>query len=168
MDAAKNELAQVYKEATELNEFETPFVPQVAAPLLWSIEKYKVAEMMACSGKTKKQIAKELNLPLGVVNKWCENSQFMEEVYRISQDYLKTMKQDNQMFLSQIIAARRAQAETAGYADASKKDTVEIIAEMRKERGEDSSQQTNYTGLLENLLKHSIASPHRIVEIGDK
>lgn len=163
----KTELAAVYKDACELNDFETAYTPVVATQMLWSVEKFKVAELMAFSGKTKKKIAQELGLPLGVLNKWAENPQFMEEVYRMSQDAFKLNKQSRQLYLAKVLAARIEQAEIEGYADSSRKDTVEIVAELRKEENPESSSQTNYTNLLENLLKHSVASVHKVVEIGE-
>jgi predicted transcriptional regulator len=148
----KKELVAAYKEASELNEFETPYVPTVAAPLQWSVEKYKAAELMAFSGKTKKAIAKELGLPPAVVSRWTENAEFMEAVNRMVADTIKDMKNERIRFLKKILAARMEQAEQEGYADASRKDTVEIIAELRKEAGEDPSRDSNYARFLEKLV----------------
>lgn len=148
----KKELVEVYKDASELNDFETPYVPTLAAPLKWSIEKYKVAELLAFSGKTRRAIAKELSLPVSVVESWCKNSEFMDAVNEMIMDSVKHMKKERLRVLNKILQARIEQAEQEGYADASRKDTVEIMEAIRKETGEDKSQDSNYTRLLERLV----------------
>ncbi len=160
----RKDLMVAYKDVGELNDFETPYLPRVAEPMKWSIEKYKVAELLAFSGKTRKVIAKELALPLSVITKWCENTEFMDAVHEMLGDKIKHMKNSRLLVLNKILQARIEQAEIEGYADASRKDTVEIIAEMRKESTGDPSTDSNYARLLEKLVMNQI--PTQIINVG--
>lgn len=154
--------------AHELASFETP-VPSLVqvTPVHWSIEKYKVAEELALSGKTKKTIAKDLKIPLAVINRWLESKEFSEYVNSIVMEYAKASKAERLKLLMKTLKAREEQAELDGYDTFSKKDSLDIVAEIRKETGEDKgSGQSNYTSLLENLLKHSITNQQPIIQVG--
>ena len=131
----------------------------------WSVQKYQVAERLAYSGKTKREIAKELALPVAVINRWCENSEFMAAVNDMVNDIIKGMKTVRIKYLHKVLQARIEEAEVIGYADSSNKDTVEIVAELRKETGEDQSKDSNYARLLEKLV---LATPTQIINLGDQ
>ena len=161
----KKELVVAYKEASALNDFETPYVPKVAEPLMWSIEKYKVAELLAFSGKTKKAIAKELMLPVAIINKWCSNSEFMDSVHEMVGNQIKHMKNNRLMVLNKILQAKIELAEIEGYADATRKDIVEVAAELRKETEGDTSKDSNYARLLEKLIFNQ---PTQVINVGAK
>lgn len=148
----------VMKEVWELSSFETERVPTPVLPVKWSIEKYKVAEMLALSGRNKKETARELGIPLAIINKWLQSSEFTEYMQSLVEDYARAIKNNRLMYLNKILQARIEQAEVEGYADLSRKDTVDIISEIRKETGDEKSSDNNYMRLLEKLVTHSSAN----------
>lgn len=155
--------------ASELASFETPVcgVTQVL-PVQWSIEKYKVAQELALSGKTKTKIAKDMKIPLAVINKWLENKEFNDYVQDIVTEGAKALKSKRLQILMKTLQAREERAELDGYDTFSSKDGLDIISEIRKETGDDKgSGQSNYTNLLESLLKHSIAHQQTVIQVGD-
>ena len=156
--------------ASELASFETPALGITkVAPVQWSIEKYKVAQELALSGKKKTTIAKELKIPLAVINKWLENQEFNEYVQEIVLEGAKTLKSKRLQLLMKTLQAREERAELDGYDTFSSKDGLDIISEIRKETGEDKgSGQSNYTNLLESLLKHSITHQQPVIQVGGK
>lgn len=155
--------------ATELASFETPsYGVTPLLPVQWSIEKYKVAQELALSGKTKTKIAKDLKIPLAVINKWLENKEFTEYINDIVTEGAKALKSKRLQLLMKTLQAREERAELDGYDTFSSKDGLDIISEIRKETGEDKgSGQSNYTNLLESLLKHSIAHQQTVIQVGD-
>jgi len=155
--------------AGELEEFETAsYGASKMPPVQWSIEKFKVAEELALSGKTKTRISKDLKIPIAVINKWLENAEFNEYVNSIVLEFAKTSKASRLKLLMKTLKAREDQAELDGYDTFSRKDGLEIIAEIRKETGEDKGVgQSNYTNLLESLLKHSIANQQPVIQVGE-
>lgn len=161
-----NELEVPPKNAWELMDTETEYVETPVLPVKWSVEKYNAAQMMALSGLTKKQIAKKMGLTLGVLNKWCESAEFNEYIQSLVQEYAKNLKNDRIMFLTKIVNARRENAEEEGYADASRKDTVDILAELRKEtEATAGGSGNNFTNLLESLMKHSLAHQPKTIPV---
>lgn len=163
-------LPVVTTDASELAEFETPSAGLTkVVPVQWSIEKYKVAQELALSGKKKTTIAKELKIPLAVINKWLENQEFTEYVQEIVLEGAKTLKSKRLQLLIKTLQAREERAELDGYDTFSSKDGLDIISEIRKETGEDKgSGQSNYTNLLESLLKHSITHQQPVIQVGGK
>ena len=156
--------------AHELASFETPvYGVTKVAPVQWSIEKYNVAQELALSGKTKSKIAKDMKIPLAVINKWLENPEFNEYIREIVMEGAKILKADRLQVLMKTFAARKERAELDGYDTFSSKDGLDIVAEIRKETGDDKgSGQSNYTNLLESLLKHSIAHQQPVIQVGGK
>lgn len=153
-------------DASELAEFETPYERKPALPVKWSIEKYNVAHALALSGKTKTAIAKQFKISLPMINRWLESGEFRDYVDSIVTDAAKLNKNHRLKLLLKSLAAREAQAEEEGYADFTRKDSLEIIAEIRKETGEDKSlNQSNYTNLLESLLKHSMEHQPTVINV---
>lgn len=154
--------------ANELASFETPAPSAVKIlPVQWSIEKYNVAQELALSGKTKTKISKDLKIPIAIINKWLESKEFTEYINSIVMEYAKASKAERLRLLMKALKAKEDLAELDGYDTFSRKDPLDIIAEIRKETGEDKgSGQSNYTSLLENLLKHSITNQQPIIQVG--
>jgi len=163
-----NDLTLAPLGAGALEAFETPVSGAVTvAPVQWSIEKYNVAQELALSGKTKTRVSKDLKIPLAIINRWLENKEFTEYINSIVMEYAKASKAERLKLLMKTLKAREDQAELDGYDTFSKKDSLDIVAEIRKETGEDKGNgQSNYTNLLENLLKHSITHQQPIIQVG--
>lgn len=147
----------------ELEEFETAYVPTQVVPLRWSIEKYKVAQMFALEGKTKNAIAKELGVPITAINTWLQNPEFQEYITKTVMDGAQALKAKKLQLLMKTLHAREQEAELEGYSSFSRKDSLEIIAEIRKEQGLDRTEDSNYTALLEKLVTNSMKQPKTIV-----
>lgn len=166
MSVESTDVAVEPSSAYELASFETVHVATPAMPVQWSLEKFNVAHDLATTGKTKTKIAKDRKIPLAVINKWLESGEFRDYVDSIVQEAAKVSKNSRLKLLMKTLAAREEQAELEGYAEFSRKDSLDIIAEIRKETGEDKgSQQSNYTTLLESLLKHSMENQPKIIQV---
>lgn len=138
----------------ELASFETPVPETTIPPMVWSVEKYTVAQMIALHGKSKADISKETKVPLSTINYWLKHPEFQEYIRKIIDQAAATMKQDNISLLTKIIAARVAEAEISGdFASLSTKDTLELVKELNKITEDDSKkEETGYMRLLEKLF----------------
>lgn len=157
-DDKTKELQELGKEVWELTGFETAYVPKQTPPILWSPEKYRAAHLLALSGKNRKETAKEMGIPVGIIVKWDQSPEFQDYKRSLVEEYVQCLKNDNIATMLKIIAARKEQAEMEGYADLSKKDTVDIMAEIRKATGDEKTSDNSYMRLLEKLVTHSMTS----------
>lgn len=144
----------------ELADFETPLPTEAISPLIWSVEKYKVAQMIALHGKSIIDISRETKVPLSTINVWRKHPDFQDYIRQTIDKAASTMKQDNISMLTKIIAARVADAELSGdYASLSKKDTLELIKELNSITAEDTKREAStYDKLLEKLVMNSIGT----------
>lgn len=163
MDNAPAEIIQ----ADTLASFETE-VPAVAVvPVRWSYEKHAVAVMVALEGKTKTAIAKELGIPLSAINTWLKHPEFQAYIDQIVTEGALKLKNKKLQLLMKTLAAREEEAEKDGYSSFSRKDSLDIIAEIRKETGEEHSADSSYTSLLEQLVLKSVTPPTKIITVED-
>lgn len=146
-----------------LEDFEHEYVPTAPATFQWSIEKYQIAQLYAMTGKSKKQISKELGLPLTFINKCFESNEFQKYMQDITLEAAKELKAEKIMDLRKALAARRELAEDMGYENFSKKDTLDIMEALRKEVGEDKVEESNYSKLLEKLVANT--APVQIINM---
>lgn len=142
----------------ELADFETPCSNEVIKPIVWSVQKYKVAQMLALHGKSKSEISKETLVPLATISAWAKHPDFIEYVKSLIEQAASTMKNDNISILKKIVAARVEQAELSGdYSKLSNKDTLDIIKELNVITEDDTKkEESNYTKLLEKLVLGSM------------
>jgi hypothetical protein len=147
-------LAVIGSEAFELAEFELPVSTKPAAPILWSIQKYEVAQMVAMKGLSRKEISKVTGVPLATITRWLSNGEFTEYINKIIVESATLAKAKRLQFLTKVLDARMEEAELNGdFAGASKKDTLDVISELRKEtEGEDKQEESNYMKLFEKLI----------------
>lgn len=141
-----------------LAEFETPVSENPIQPLVWSTEKYTVAQMIALHGKSRAAISQETKVPLSTINSWLKHPDFQEYVKATIDKAASTMRQDNIALLTKMIAARVAEAELADdYANLSKKDTLSLIKELNDLTGESTSKEESmYAKLFEKVLMKSM------------
>lgn len=142
----------------QMADFETPVPTEVVPAMVWSVQKYKVAQMIALQGKTRKQISEETKVPLWTIDKWANHVDFKAYVKSLIEQAAATMKQENISLLSKVIAARVEQAEKTGdYASLSRKDTLEIIKELNTmTEDETKREESQYSRLLEKLVLNSL------------
>lgn len=142
-------------DAFELADFETPLSTSAVPNVMWSIEKHKVAQMLALSGLSKTQISRECKVPLGAIKKWQESSEFRDYVNQLVLESANLMKAQRLQILTKILNARIDEAEkTDDYARLSKADTVDIIAALRKETAEDEEKkESKYVQILEKMVE---------------
>ena len=162
-----SELPEEVVEANSLATFETPYAPVPIMPIRWSIEKYKVAQMIALEGKTKKEIAKELGIPLNAINTWMKNPEFQEYINDTVLESAKAMKGKRLQLLMKIYDARVEEAEKNGYSGATSKDTLDLMTEIRKETGEEMSKDSSYTHLLEKLVLNTAKQQLKVITVED-
>ena len=115
------------------------------------------------TGKSKKQISKELGLPLTFINKCFENNEFQKYMQNITLEAAKELKAEKIMDLRKALAARRELAEELGYENYTRKDTLDIIEALRKEVGEEKAEDSNYAKLLEKLVSNT--APVQIINL---
>jgi transposase-like protein len=156
-----NELTETV-DAGSLASFETVQKEVQVVPVRWSIEKFRVAQEIALSGKTKTAIAKELGIPLTAINTWLKNSEFQEYINQTVMDGASLLKAKKLQLLTKTLAAREAEAELNGYASFSNKDSLDLISEIRKETGDERTADSSYTSLLEKLVSNSMKQPKTI------
>lgn len=142
-------------EASKLASFETAHTQQQIAPIVWSVEKFRVAQMIAIDGKTKTAIAKELGIPLSAINTWLKHPDYKAYIEQTVLDAAKAIKNKKLQLLIKTLAAREAEAELEGYSTFSRKDSLDIMTEIRKETGEERAADTSYTQLLEKMVLNS-------------
>jgi transposase-like protein len=157
-----NEIAEVV-DAGSLASFETVQKEVQVVPVRWSIEKFRVAQEIALSGKTKTAIAKELGIPLTAINTWLKNNEFQEYINQTVLDGASLLKAKKLQLLTKTLAAREAEAELNGYASFSNKDSLDIISEIRKETGDERTADSSYTSLLEKLVSNSMKQPKTLI-----
>jgi len=157
-----NEIAEVV-DAGSLASFETVQKEVRVVPVRWSIEKFRVAQEIALSGKTKTAIAKELGIPLTAINTWLKNNEFQEYINQTVLDGASLLKAKKLQLLTKTLAAREAEAELNGYASFSNKDSLDIISEIRKETGDERTADSSYTSLLEKLVSNSMKQPKTLI-----
>lgn len=156
----QKQVAVTGTEAFELADFETPVsVPTQAPMVMWSLEKYRVAHMIAFEGKAKKQISRETGIPLYTINKWHSNPEFKSYIHSIVLENATADKAERLMIYNKILDARIEEAEKTGdYARLSKMDTVEILQAKRKETEKDEQkEESKYVQVLDKIL--SLAKP---------
>lgn len=146
-----------------LASFETPHVEVEVVPIRWSIEKHKVAQMIALEGKTQKAIAEELGIPLGAIKTWLKHPEYRKYIARIVTEGAQELKTLKLQLLTKTLRAREEEAEKNGYSNFSNKDSLDIIAEIRKETGEERVVDSGYTSMLEKLITNSMKQPKTIV-----
>lgn len=142
----------------QLAEYETPVPTESIAPIIWSVEKYKVAQMIALHGKSKADISRETKIPLNTIHSWCKHPDFQAYIRSTIDKAASTMQQDNISLLTKIIAARVEEAELSGdYAGLSKADTMDLVKELNKMTNNDGKKEAStYTQLLEKLVVNSM------------
>jgi len=142
-------------DAFELADFETPLSTSAVPNVLWSIEKHKVAQLLALSGLSKAQISRETKVPLGAIKKWQESQEFRDYVNQLVLESANLMKATRLQILTKILNARIDEAEkTDDYARLSKADTVDIINAIRKETVEDEEKkESKYVQILEKMVE---------------
>lgn len=156
-------MTDLVKSRDGLEEFETEYVPTAPATFKWSVEKYQIAQLYAMTGKSKKQISKELGLPLTFINKCFENNEFQKYMNDITLEAAKDLKTEKIRDLRKALDARREIAEEMGYENYSRKDTLDIMEALRKEVGEEKTEDSNYAKLLEKLVANT--APVQIINM---
>lgn len=156
-------MTDLVKTREGLEEFETEYVPTAPATFKWSVEKYQIAQLYAMTGKSKKQISKELGLPLTFINKCFESNEFQKYMQEITLEAAKELKAEKIMDLRKALSARREIAEEMGYETYSRKDTLDIMEALRKEVGEEKTEDSNYAKLLEKLVANT--APVQIINM---
>ena len=141
-------------EASELASFETPVVSSVIPNVVWSIEKHKVAQMLALEGKPKTQISRETGVPVPTINKWLQHGEFRDYINQIVMEAAGTAKALLISLDLKILNARIAAAEESGdYGRLSGKDTLDIADSLRKLTSADEDKEdSKYSSILEKIL----------------
>ena len=148
------EITTADTDAHELAAYETPVSTLPIPNVTWSIEKHKVAQMLALEGKSIAQISRETGVPVSAINKWNQHGEFRDYKRQI---IMEAAKESKDMLLSlnlKILNARVAAAEETGdYARLSGKDTLDIMESVRKlTTNDDPKEDSQYSSILEKIL----------------
>ena len=139
-------------------EREVPTAP--IKPLTWSIEKYEVAQLLALSRMTHAQIAEHTLVPISAITRWKQHPDFRKYMEDVVLESAETLKARSLMLLSKVLDARVEAAEQGGsYTNLTSKDTIDILAEMRKQtEGDKDEEKSKYVQIVEALLKKTTAN----------
>ena len=61
---------------TELEEFETPLEVTKVTPMVMSVEKHEVAEMIAIKGMSVTRVSEETGIPVSAIKRWKRHPDF--------------------------------------------------------------------------------------------
>lgn len=139
--------------AFELADFENLPSNTSLPPVVWSIEKHTVAQLIALSGMAKTAISRETGVPLGTINKWLQHEEFTDYINHIVLQSATSLKAKRLMILNKVLDARIEEAERLGdYSKLSKLDTLDVLAAIRKENGdEEKKEESKYIQILEKM-----------------
>lgn len=159
-------LTQPGTDAFVLADFETAVPNEVLPPVMWSVQKYEVAQMIALSGMKVSEISKATMVPLSTIKRWQTNPEFQNYINTLALESVNIMKSKRIQLLTKMLDARieEAEGENGSYSKLSRADTLEIIKELRKESEDDEKkQESNYTRLLEKILLNS--NPPKVIDV---
>ena len=111
--------------------------------------------------------AKKFGIPLNAIIAWMTNPEFRDYVYSINKEWAAKHKDFRMMALTKAFNARVEEAEENGYADFSRKDTLDIAEAIRKESGEERSVDNSYTNLLEKLVLNTTKQHTKLIVVED-
>ena len=153
--------------AYEMASYETEAPIEQLPPVLWSVQKYDVAQLLALSGLKITEISKATKVPLGTINAWRKSTEFMEYVNRITLESAALLKAKRLQVLTKTLDARIRKIEEdedGDWAKASRKDTLDILKEIREETEvTEEKEESSYMKLLEKLMLTS--NPPQLVEL---
>lgn len=163
-DLSKSLLGEV--DPSRLEAFERPVPTRPMLPLMWSIEKYEVAQLLALSRMTVVDVSKETNVPLHVIQKWRQHPEFSDYMNKLVLEGATVLKAKRLMILQKILDARLARAEAMGdFSTLSTKDTLDILAEIRKEtEAEDNKEKSTWMQTLDILLERTAEKQAKLIE----
>ena len=152
---------------SKLESFERPVPTRPVMPLAWSIEKYEVAQLLALSRMTVTQVSEATMVPVHVIQKWKLHTDFSDYMNKLVLEGATVMKAKRLMILNKVLDARLERAESMGdYATLSTKDTLDILAEIRKEtEDEDSKEKSTWMQTLDVLLTKTAEKQAQVIEL---
>lgn len=142
--------------AFELADFEREVPVENLPPVKWSIQKHEVAQLLALSGLKKTEISKATKVPLNTINNWLTSTEFREYIDRLALEMAGVLKSKRLQILTKILDARIRAIEdedNGDWAKMSRKDTLDILKEIREETEEgEKKQESAYIQLMEKLI----------------
>lgn len=165
MDIGEKSPALTGSAAFDLADYETPVVGNIQIPQVrWSIEKHRVAQMLALEGKPKSKISKETGVPVPTINKWLEHGEFRDYINQLVMNEASVMNAESLRMAIKTLRAREAAAEAADdWAGFSRADSMDIISTVRKLTGEEHKEESSYLKVMEKLMEKIPDSPARKV-----
>jgi len=143
--------------ATDLEEFETPLEVKEVKPMVMSVQKHVVAELIALKGYTVTQASEETGIPISAIKRWKKHPDFAKLVRDMILEKVDDMRAYRLGLCMQMIESRVRKVEELGdYSMLSSKDTLDIMDSMRKDSEKrDESEQSQYMKTIEALLVKS-------------
>lgn len=126
-------------------------------PILWSVEKYEVAQLCATTRFSDKQVSEETLIPLGTIQAWKRHPEFQEYMTNLLLESADIMKAKSLMVMTKALDARIHRAEEADdYGSITGRDTLAIIDQIAKETKDDVGQEeSHFMQTITTLLKKS-------------
>lgn len=146
------------EDVTSLETFESPVPVVPIRPMVWSVEKYEVAQLLATKGMSIDKVSEATKVPVGAIKKWKTHPDFIKYMNDFVLEVEETLRAKRLMLYMKIVDARVEKIEELGgdYSMLSTKDTIEILEAMRKETEKaDEKEQTQYMKTLEALISKS-------------
>jgi|LGOV01.1.fsa_nt_gb hypothetical protein len=144
-------------EASELQSFERSPSMTPIKEIVWSIEKYEVAQLCAITRFTDKEISEQTKIPLSTIKNWKAHPAFQKYMNTLMIDSAEMFKAKRLMVLSKTLDARIANAEETGdYGNLTGRDTLAIIEQLRKEtEGDIKEEESHFMKTITTLLEKS-------------
>lgn len=152
----------------QVSEFVNPPVRVTPSkPMPLSSEMREVAELLATKGMTVQRVSEVTGVPISAIKKWKKNPEFTQHMQNFVLDIAEGLRAWRLMMCMKTLDARVEKIEEIGdWSLFSQKDSMDIMAEMRKDtEKQEEKEQTQYMKVMEALIIKSATK--NIVNIAD-
>jgi hypothetical protein len=141
----------------DLEEFESPVSTKPMKPLVWSQEKFEVAQLLATKGMTIDRVSEITCVPVTAIKRWKTHPEFSAYITKCILDIGDSLKAYRISCLLKTIDARVEKVEQLGdWSLFSSKDSLDILDAIRKETEKnEEKEQTQYMKTIEALIVKS-------------
>lgn len=113
--------------------------------IVWSMEKYEVAQMCATTRHSDRQVSEITKIPLSTIKVWKRHPDFQKYMTELMLDSADLMKAKSLMIMTKALDARIARAEELDdYGTITGRDTLAIIDQIAKETREDVGKEESH------------------------
>ena len=113
--------------------------------IVWSMEKYEVAQLCATTRHSDREVAEITKIPLSTIQSWKRHPDFQKYMTDLLLDSADLMKAKSLMVMTKALDARIARAEELDdYGTITGRDTLSIIDQIAKETKDDTGKEESH------------------------